>query len=346
MELKEFLARSTALTGLPGFERPVSEFVASVFEPLVDDVSIDVMENVIARLGDAGPRVMISAHQDEIGLMVSLIEDDGCLRMARNGGVDPRILPGLEVSVLTEGGPLFGVIGAKPPHLLAASDYGKALSYRDLFIDIGFKADAVRERVRIGDPIVMLAPPVELANGRYACKTMDDRAGIAVMLECLSHMKKMRMPAQVFFVSSVQEEIGLKGAKTAAYALDPDFAIAIDVTHGAGPGTGPFEAYALDSVALSAGPNLHPVLLAKLRDTAKRNHVDVVIDVCPGVTGTDAGAINIARAGIPCALIEVPLRYMHTTVETLSLDTIREAGRLMALFIGDMAREWEGIKWF
>lgn len=346
MELKEFLRRSTASTGLPGYERPVGEFVASAFEPYADEVTRDVMENVIARLGTSGPRVMISAHQDEIGLMVLSIDEDGSVRIARNGGVDPRILPSMEVHVLTSDGPLYGVVGAKPPHLLSAADYKKAIKLEDLYVDLGYSADEVRRRVRIGDPIVMLAPGVELADGRYASKTMDDRAGVAMMLECIKLMGRMKAPAQTFFVTSTQEEVGLRGAGTSAYALDPDFAIAIDVCHGAGPGTGPFEAFPLDKVVLTTGPNIHPMLLKKIRETAKRNGIDIAIEACGGVTGTDAGSIQVKRAGIPCLLVSIPLKYMHTTVETLSLRTITEAARLIALFIDDISREWGDLVWY
>ena len=346
MEIKEFLREVTALPGLPGFEGPVGQYIVEVFEPLTDDQSVDVMGNVIARLGSEGPRVMISAHQDEIGLMVTGIEKDGSLRVSRNGGVDPRILPSMEVKVLAKSGALYGVVGATPPHLQAASDPKKAVELKDVFIDLGYSPQTVREKVRIGDPIVMISPLVELANDRVAGKTMDDRAGVAIMLECAKNMRRLKAPAQTFFVSSTQEEVGVRGAKTSAYAIDPDFAIAIDVTHGTGPGTGPFEAFALDKVVLVTGPNLHPLLNKKLKETAKRHRIETAVEVASGPTGTDARALQIACAGVPCVLISVPLKYMHTTVETLSLDMLREAGRLLAHFIDDVAREWGEFEWY
>jgi len=346
VDLKDFIREVTALPGLPGYEAEVGRFVATAFEPYADDVSTDVMGNVVARIGREGPRVMISAHQDEIGLMVTDILDDGCLRAARNGGVDPRILPGLEVRVLAGGGPLYGVVGAKPPHLQSDEEKDKALELKDLYIDIGFPAEKVRELIRVGDPIVMLAPLCELSGGRLAGKTMDDRAGVAAMLECARTLARLTPPAQVFCVTSTQEEVGLKGAKTAAYSLDPDFAIAVDVTHGTGPGTGAFEAFPLEKVILTTGPNIHPMLLTKIKETAARHRVEIGVEVESGQTGTDAGAIQLARAGVPCLLVSIPLKYMHTTVETLSLDTVREAGRLMALFIDEISREWEGLVWY
>jgi len=252
----------------------------------------------------------------------------------------------MEVKVLAKSGALYGVIGSVPPHLQAGSDPKKAVELTDVFIDIGYPADAVREKVRIGDPVVMLAPLVSLAGDRMAGKTMDDRAGVAVMLECAKFMQRLNAPARVFYVASTQEEVGLRGARTAGYSLDPDFAIAVDVTHGAGPGTGAFEAFPLDKVILTTGPNLHPMLLSKVKETAKRHRVETAVEVEARPTGTDANALQIARAGIPCVLISVPLRYMHTTVETLSTDIVREAGRLMAHFIDDIAREWGELTWY
>ena len=346
MELQAFLSEVTAIPGTPGREEAVSRYIASKFEEVCDDVRVDVMENVIARVGSQGPRIMIAAHLDEIGLVVSQIEEDGSIRFTRSGGVDPRILPSMEVAVQTQEGALFGVIGAKPPHLLSESDRNKAIKLEDLYIDIGFSAEEVKKKVRVGDMVVMLAPYQELADHCAASKTMDDRASVAAMLECAKRLTRLNTKAQVFFVSTSQEEVGSAGAVTAAYALDPDMAIAIDVTHGAGPGTGKFEAFPLDVVPLTMGPNIHPMLLEKPVQAAQRHKVNYTIEVNGGVTWTDADPIQVARAGVPTVLISIPLRYMHTTVETLSLDTVREAGRLMAEFIADIAEEWGDLKWY
>ncbi|NLG24924.1 MAG: M42 family metallopeptidase, partial [Clostridiales bacterium] len=155
-----------------------------------------------------------------------------------------------------------------------------------------------------------------------------------------------RTPAQVFFVASTQEEVGLRGARTATYAVEPDMGIAVDVTHATSPGTGPSEAFPIDKVCLATGPNIHKGLLKMLRETAKRIRVDCSIEVASGPTGTDAAAMQLSRGGVPCVLISLPLKYMHTVVETLSLDVVRETGRLMAAFIDDAARGWEAIQWY
>ena len=348
--IAQFIAETTALPGVPGYEAGVNGRIAEWFRPCAREVFTDDMENLYARVGGEaaqnGPRVIVCAHQDEIGLVVSKIEDDGCLRIFKNGGVDPRILPGMEVSVQSASGPVYGVIGAKPPQLSTAKDREKALKLDDLYVDIGLSAPEARRRVRVGDMIVMLAPSLRLANGRMAGKTMDDRASVAAMLVAAEALSHTNTTAQAYFVSTVQEEIGSKGAKTAAFRLQPDFAIAIDVTHGEGPGTGKWEAFPVGKVTVGHGPNIHPKLEKIAVETAKENGVDQVMEICTGVTATDASETQTARGGVPTLLLSIPLKYMHTTVELLDLNTVRETGRLIALVIERIAREWEGFQWF
>lgn len=357
LDKRKFLRELTALPGLPGHEREAGEAIARWLRPFSDEVSVDKFGNVVGRVGrvsgcgcgmcggGAGPKIMVSAHMDEIGLVVSYIEEDGALRLARSGGVDPRILPAAEVIVHTRGGQLPGVVGAKAPHLLTAEERKKAIELDAVFVDIGYPADEVKRRVRVGDRVTLVGPLTELANGRLAAKTMDDRAGVCCMLVAMEQLQKMRVNAEVHFVASCQEEVGCFGARTAAYAIAPDVGIAIDVTHGAGPGTGPFEAFELDKVAIGAGPSLSKPLLKLLREVAGKHHIDTALDISDGSTWTDADAIIIEAGGVPCALVSIPLKYMHTTVETLSEAAIEEAGRLIALFIAELADRWEGFEW-
>ena len=346
LDIFDFMETASRLVGVPGYEAEIGEHFAGMFREYTDDVHTDALNSVTARLGTAGPKVMISAHHDEIGMVVRDIEEDGSIRIYRNGGVDPRILPGLEVSIISRTGPLYGVVGAKPPHLLSAADRKTAVKFDDLYVDIGYPAEKVRELVRVGDPVVMLAKPVKLADGRMASKTMDDRASVASMLIAMDLLKRLGTPAQAYFVASSQEEVGCKGAATAAYAIDPDFAIAVDVTHAEGPGTGKWEAFPIDRMTIVSGPNLHPMLTKKAEEVADRWHIPYHREICSGVTGTDAAEIQIARGGIPTILLSVPLRYMHTTVELGVTSVIEDVGRLMALFIDEIAREWEGLKWY
>lgn len=346
--IARFIAEVTALPGVPGYEAGVNGRIAEWFRTLADEVFTDDLENLYARVGAQGngPRIIVCAHQDEIGLVVSKIEEDGSLRIFKNGGVDPRILPGMEVSVQTASGPLYGVIGAKPPQLLTEKDREKALKLEDLYVDVGYAPEEVRQRVRVGDMVVMLAPSLRLANGCMAGKTMDDRASVAAMLVAAELLSQRSVPAETYFVSTTQEEIGSVGAKSATFRLKPDLAIVIDVTHGEGPGTGKWEAYPVNKVTIAHGPNIQPKLEKIAVEAAKENGVDTVMEVCTGVTATDACETQTAAGGVPSLLLSIPLKYMHTSVELLKLDTVRETGRLIALVIEKIAREWEGFSWF
>lgn len=346
MDLFGFLEKVTKTPGLSGSELPVAEVIAESFTPVVDDVSIDCMQNVIARAGSAGPRVMVCAHLDEIGLIVRAIEDDGSIRVTNIGGVDTRILPALEVDVQTVNGPLYGVIGAKPPHVQTPADRGKSLGYDDLYVDIGYPAETVRQKVRVGDRVTMRGPAQKLSGEIAASKTLDDRACVAVMLNAAERMRRMTTKAQVFYVSTAQEEVGSYGALTSAHAIDPDIAIAIDVAHGEGPGTDKLEAFPFGKVVLTEGPVIHPALLKLVKKVADEHHIEYAVEISGSRTWTDADEVQVTRMGIPSILLSVPVRYMHTTVETIDMDTVRECGRLLSLFIDELSREWEGIKWY
>lgn len=346
MELEKFIREATRKPGVSGYESGVGGYIADAFRPLVDDVCMDRMQNVIARVGNEGPKVMVSAHQDEIGMVVTRIEDDGAVRLYRNGGVDPRILPGLEVEIQAKNGPVYAVIGAMPPHLQSDDEASKAITFDDVYADTGYAAETVRELIRVGDSVVMLAEPQVLADGAMASKTMDDRASVAAMLIAAEELKRMKVPMQVYFVSSAQEEVGAYGAQVAAHSIAPDFAIAIDVTHGEGPGTGKWQAHPLDKITIERGPLIHRELGRKMEAVAKKYRIPFEISSGGGSTWTDADTIQNACGGIPTTLLSIPLRYMHTTVETLRLDVVRDAGRLMAMMIADMADEWEGFQWY
>ena len=196
MDLERFLREAARIPGVSGNEARIGAWLAAQFRPLADEVSIDRMQNVIARVGTQGPKVILCAHQDEIGLVVTNIDDDGAIRFYRNGGVDPRILPGLEVEIQARDGAIYGVVGAKAPHLLTREEAGKPASFDTMHIDIGLPADEARKKVRVGDPIVMLAESQTLANGRMAGKTMDDRASVAAMLIAVSVAGSMSTPPQ------------------------------------------------------------------------------------------------------------------------------------------------------
>ncbi len=346
MNTLSFLREVTRIPGLPGHERKAAEYIADAFRPHAAEVSIDRLNSVTARVGDTGPRVMVAAHLDEIGLVVRQIEADGSLRVTGNGGVDPRILPAAEVTVWAKSGPLQGIVGAKAPHLLTAADRKKAVQMADVHVDLGLSPERVQSLVRVGDMVQLTGPVTELANGRLASKTLDDRASVAAMLVAAEELNRLKFSATALFVSTAQEEVGAHGARTSGHRLAPDFAIAIDVTHGAGPGTGKWEAHPLDKPVIDRGPSLHRGLTQRLRDTAKQNGIDINLGVSSGATYTDADPLHLVREGVPTVLISIPLRYMHTTVETLDSAVIEACGRLIALFIRDIAEDWGNIEWY
>ena len=346
MNTIDFLRDVTRLPGLPGHEHEVAAHVAEAFKPLADAIAIDPMNNVVARCGNAGPKILVAAHMDEIGLVVRGIEEDGALRLRQSGGVDPRILPAAEVKVWTKTGPLMGFIGAKAPHLLNETERMQATKLDDVYVDLGMPAEMVKEKVRFGDMVTLVAPMTALANGRYAGKTMDDRAGVAAMLVAAEELGKLKHGAQALFAATTQEEVGMIGAKAAGFSQKPDAAIAVDVTHGAGPGTGKWEAHPIDRLVIDRGPNINPELFRRLQKTAKDNGIDVNVGISNGRTHTDADALDLSNAGVPSVLISIPLRYMHTTVETLDAQMIEQCGKLMALFIRDIAADWGDISWY
>lgn len=339
MDVTAFLRELCALPGHPGMEGAVAERVAQEFGKYSTQVSIDTLGNVTAVMGsEDGPTVLLCAHMDEVGLIATGFDEKGGIRIGAMGGVDPRILPGSEVRVYGRE-TLFGIIGAKPPHLSAGTQ--KAPEMDKLVVDVGLPAEQVKKLVQVGDPISFAAPVTELANGRIAGKTFDDRACVASLAAAMEQLSKVALDCRVVFAATVAEEVGSRGAKTAAYTADPDLAIALDVTHGPMPGADSSDVFALDSVVLSRGPVIHPALYTRLSDTAKKLGIKTETEVSARLTYTDGDELQIARSGIPTGLISVPLSYMHTPVETISVRTVEEAGRLLAGFLQGVNAGWE-----
>lgn len=344
MDVQKILTEAAAKVGPSGQEMEVAEYFAQQFRPFVDEVTVDSMYNVIAHKKGTGPKVALFAHMDEIGLMVVAIEEDGSLRLGNVGGVDPRILPACRVWVHGKE-KLFGTIGALPPHLMRAEDRKNNYKREDLYVDVGLPVEKVRELVRVGDIVTFNVPSTPLLNGQFAAKTMDDRACVTMLVETAERLRKLQCDADVYFVGSTQEEVGSRGAKTAAYALDPDLAIAIDVDHATIPGSRPNTTVDLDSLCASIGPFLQPKLLKRLMDCAAAHHVKLQTTVAERNTYTDGDEVSLARAGVPMVLLSLPLKYMHTTVETLDIQALKEGGRLLAHFLSELDAGWEDDLW-
>lgn len=345
MDIKKILSESTSTLGVSGQEECVAQYFAEAFKPYVDEVTVDSMFNVIAHKKGTGPKVMLCAHLDEIALMVNKIEDDGCVRFASVGGVDPRILPGSRVWVHGKEGKLFGTIGALPPHLMSAEDRTNNYKMDKLHVDLGMSAEKVREQVRIGDLITFNTPFTELANGQVAAKSLDDRACVAILLRAAERLQKLVCDADVYFVCSAQEEVGGKGAMTSAFGVEPDCAVVLDVDFALTPGCGPDVACPLDAMVVTHGPFVQPKLNKRLIDCAKAHHVKLTETVAGRSTGTDADEIGVSRGGVPVVLLSLPEKYMHTSVETISLDTLEEGARLLAHFVSELDAGWEEDLW-
>lgn len=342
--MKELIKALSDLRGISGFEYRISDKIENLLTPYADEIKKDALGNVIAVKKCGKPnavKVMIEAHTDEIGLMVSNIDENGFISFVPVGGVDKRILPASEV-IVHGTKDVKGVIGAKPPHLQNPGEHNKSSEMEDMAIDVGMDADEVKSIISVGDSVTFSQSVGEL-GGQFSGKTLDDRAGIAAIITVMKNLMKIKTEVDVYAVAAVQEEVGLRGAKTAAYGIEPDMAVSIDVCHGITPDNSKNAFELGEGVVISIGPNIHPKLFKRLKDTAQEHHISVQYDVDGGDTGTDAWAIQVSRMGVPTALLSIPLKYMHTSVETLCVSDVKMTAELLTYFIqnlGEDTEEW------
>jgi len=339
MPLPDVLRRLLTAPAPSGYEQPA----AAVFREAASafaEVTSDTVGSTVARVGGTadGPTLAVVGHIDEIGLIVQHVDDDGFLWFSGVGGWDPIILVGQRVEIATRGGTVPGVVGKRPIHLLREDDRKQVPKLSDLHIDIGASdGDEARSLVRIGDVAVIAAEPVELPNGRVVSRSLDNRVGCFVALEAARLVAESGgAPGDVCALAVAQEEITFGGARTSAYSLRPDVAIAVDVTFETTPpghdekelgrhrfGSGP---------VLTRGSTLDPQVYELLHATAEAEAIPFTVSASARATGTDADALHISRAGIPTGVVSVPLRYMHSPVELVQLDDVENAARLIAAF--------------
>jgi len=341
MELSALLKQLSEASGVSGYEAEAGRVAAEAFRPYADEVRVDRMGNVIAirrsaRGDHPAGKILLAGHLDEIGLIVTALED-GFLRFSQVGGFDVRVLPGQEVIVHGQR-PLPGIIGCRPPHVVPAEEREKVIPMDQLFVDVGLPAQEVAALVSVGDLITVARQGIDLKNDRFAGKALDDRSAVATIVETFRLLAPARLAWEVYGVATVQEEASdFLGARTSAYGLQPDIAIAIDVGHAEIPDQTDVPILTLGKgPGIALGPNIHPKLYERLVATAKAHEIPYQIDPCPGATGTDAWALQVVREGIPTALIDIPLRYMHTSVETLCLTDMERIARLLAAFITEL----------
>ena len=340
MSLAENLEKLSKACGVAGREEEVTNLMMELLTPHVDQVKLDRMENVVAfKKGKrASPKVMLAAHIDEVGLMVKTINKDGFIQFAKMGGIDDRILLSQRVNVLTEKSVLPGMIGAKPPHVQKEEERKKIVNYDDMFIDIGAenRDEAKAMGVKVGDPIVFEADYVSLGKNTVMGKAFDDRAGCAVMIEVMKMLNEI--DCTVFAVGTIQEEVGLRGAATATFGVDPDIGLALDVTiAGDVPGMREFDT----SVKMGKGPALtvsdsglitHRKVLRWLVDTASQNNINYQLET--GLMGTtDAARMAITREGVPSGTISIPARYIHNPTGLVNLKDLENCAKLAFLAV-------------
>jgi putative aminopeptidase FrvX len=336
-ESYEFLQTLLTTPSVSGYEQPAARVVRKRMEPIADKVTTDFHGNVICALNpDAKIKVMLAGHMDQIGLMVRHITDEGFIYFAPVGGVDLAVLPGSKITIHGHAGPVDAVIGRKPIHLMKAEERnGAKLEVHDLWLDIGAKDKAAAiEKVAVGDVATYALGITKLGDDLIAGAGLDDKVGTFVVMEALRLCgeKKSSLKVAVYSVATVQEEIGLRGAHTSCYGIDPAVGIAVDVTHATdNPGA---EKKQIGEISLgkgpvvSIGPNINPMVAHLLLEAGKdRPHQRLA---APGPTGTDANAMQLSRAGVAAGVIGLPNRYMHTQVEVCSLSDLEQSAALLA----------------
>jgi tetrahedral aminopeptidase len=351
-DILPFLKSLLSVSGLSGFEGPAARLIEEKWHPLVDEISLSRVGSLHGLKKGSGkeprPSLMIAAHMDAIGLMVSQIRD-GFLHITNLGGIDIRVLPGLEVTVHASGsgGELPGVIAMPPSQLLPDSERDGVIALKHLLVDTGLTAREVDKKVRIGDLVSFANAPLELAGDVISGHSVDNRASVAALTVCLEELQKKAHTWDVWAVATVQEEVTYLGAYGSAFQLRPQLAIAVDVTFAKGPGVNGWESFSMGKgVGLCIGPNMHPFLHARLKEVAERAEIPWFLDVTPAQSGTDAYAMQVTAEGIPTALVDFPIRYMHTPVESVSIKDIQRAGRLLAEFISSLEPNFlETIVW-
>ena len=350
-DILPFLKSLISVSGLSGYESPAADLIIEKWRPLVDEASLSRVGSVHGLKRGTGksprPSLMIATHMDAIGLRISKIVD-GFLHVTRVGGIDVRVLPGAQVTVHASGSneELPGVIVLPPGHFLPES-VGEKILIEHLLVDTGLLPRDVTKKVFVGDLVSFANEPLELAGEVISGHSVDNRASVAALTICLEELRNKPHLWDVWAVATVQEETNLLGAYTSAFELRPQMAIVVDGSFAKGPGASGWQTSTMGKgVGLCIGPNMHPFLHKKLKELAERLEIPWYLDVTVSHSGTDAYAIQVTAEGIPTALVEFPIRYMHTTVESASLKDIQRTGRLLAEFVTALEENFfETIVW-
>jgi endoglucanase len=339
MDTLAHLKTLCAAPGIAGYEGRIRDAIAAAWQPLATEVRADRLGSLWATKNGSGlaprPKLMLAAHMDSIGLMVTA-RDGEFLRVMPVGGIDARVMPGQPVLVHGRRD-LPGTVVQPPGFLLPKSNREGVVPVSELLVDCGLPAAQLAESVNVGDVISFAQPPVELKGGLLAANYLDNRASVAAVTACLDYLQVRPHAWDVVAVATVQEETRYLGAITSAFALQPQLAIAIDVTHGAGAAVKDERTVPLGGgPALGFGPNIHRQLYAAIKAVAERMEMKYSLEPMATHSGTDAFGIQVAQSGIPTAVVSIPLRNMHTPVEVVSVSDVQRVGRLLAEFITEL----------
>ncbi len=348
-DIQQFLKKMISVSGLSGYEAPVRQVIEEAWRPLTDEITMSRLGSLHAlKRGDGAeprPGILIATHMDAIGLMVSRIVD-GFLYVTEIGGIDPRVLAGQPVTVHgRESVP--GIIIEPPSWLLPPDNQSGSISLENLLIDTGLPVRKVNDLIRIGDQVSFATEPFEMGKQFLAGHSLDNRTSVAALTHALDVLQTRSHAWDVWAVATVQEEETMAGAATSAFDLQPELAIAIDVTFGKGPGTPNEKAFGLgDGPVLGLGPNIHPGVHKAIKAAADRLEMSTQLEPLPRHSGTDAFALQVAQFGIPTMVISIPLRYMHTPLEVIHMKDVTRTGRLLGEFIAGLAPNFmETLSW-
>lgn len=320
------LEKMCSINSVSGNEQKMTEFIKEYTKTFCDEVITDSMGNVIAKINNhADLNITLEAHIDNIGLVVKNIDKNGFVKFICSGGVDSSILPTAEVIVHGKKD-LFGVIGAKPPHLQTKDDEGKKNSVENMYIDCGYSYENISKYISVGDTITLLSKYNQLNDGFLTSGSLDNRVGCYIVSECLKRLKTKKNVYNISGLFSVQEEVGCRGARNGICLANPDIAIIVDVTFGISPYNDDEHGFEVgDGITIAVGPNLDRKHTNKLIKMCDENNIPYKKEVCSGHTGTDAWPIQISCEGVRCILVSVPIKYMHTTVELANKSDIENA---------------------
>lgn len=341
MDYEKILGELCALSGPSGFEGDVAKAAAEWMKPVMDEVHIDRMGSVVGvrRCGkENAPKLLLDAHLDEIGFIITGHEE-GFLRFAPLGGVDPRMLPDRELTIMTQP-PMLGLVACLPPHIQSSEDMDKSLPIRELCIDVGLTQEEAEARIPIGTPAVYRTGCTPLGEELLCGKALDDRACFAVLLDAMERLKGEELDVDVYLLGSTQEETHSTGAITAAFGLCPDMCVAVDVTHGNSPDAPKDQTFPLGGgPVIGIGPNCTRWMTERMKRCAKQMELEIQLEIMAGHTGTNGWDLQISREGVATSVLSIPLRYMHTPVETLHRKDLEDTAALLARFIRGLGEE-------